>query len=70
MLLVVTVLHMLGPRIEDVGTATLLDHALLEAGVNTHLLRVLGRVKVLNRNVAAVIGAVAIVAPKSIQGFL
>lgn len=34
---VVTVLHVLGPRIEDVGTATLLDHALLEAGVNTHL---------------------------------
>lgn len=34
---VVTVLHVLRPRIEDVGTATLLDHVLLEAGVNTHL---------------------------------
>lgn len=34
---VITVLHMLGPRVEDVGAAALLDHALLEAGVDAHL---------------------------------
>ena len=37
MLPVVTELRVLGQRIEDVGTATLLDHAVLEAGVDTHL---------------------------------
>ena len=70
MLPVVTVFHVLGPRIEDIGTATFLDHALLEAGANTHLLRVFGRVKVRDRDIAAITGAVTIVAPKSVQGFL
>lgn len=37
LLSVVTELYALGLRVEDVGTATLLDHVLLEAGVNAHL---------------------------------
>lgn len=37
MLPVVTELHARRQRVEDVGTATLLDHVLLEAGVDTHL---------------------------------
>lgn len=35
-----------------------------------HLLRVLGMVKVLDKDIAAIIGTVSIVAPKSVQGFL
>lgn len=35
-----------------------------------HLLCVLGMVKVLDRDVTAIIGTVSIVAPKSVQGFL
>ena len=35
-----------------------------------HLLCVLGIVKVLHRDLAAILGAVAIVTPKSVQGFL
>lgn len=37
LLSVVTELYALGLRVEDVGTTTLLDHVLLEAGVNAHL---------------------------------
>ena len=37
MLPVVTELYAVGPRVEDVGTATLLDHALLEARMDAHL---------------------------------
>lgn len=37
MLLVVTELYAFGPWVEDVGTATLLDHALLEARMDAHL---------------------------------
>lgn len=37
LLSVVTELYTLGLRVEDIGTATLLDHVLLEAGVNAHL---------------------------------
>lgn len=135
MLPVITELYTVGPWVEDVGTATLLDHALLEARMNAHLeegsvkgdgvrpahprmagegrtnqppqcastplstipiahhahlvatadlcwtqlpwkqagphlLRVLGIVKVLHRDLAAILGAVAIVAPESVHGFL
>ena len=37
MLPVVTELRILGQWVEDVGTATLFDHVLLEAGADTHL---------------------------------
>lgn len=37
MLPVVTELRILGQWVEDIGTATLLDHVLLEAGADTHL---------------------------------
>lgn len=70
MLPVVTELYAVGPRVEDVGTATLLDHALLEARMDAHLLRVLGIVKVLHWDLAAILGAVAIVTPKSVHSFL
>ena len=35
-----------------------------------HLLRVLGIVKVLHRDLTAILGAIAIVAPESVHGFL
>lgn len=37
LLQVVTELYILGFRVEDVGTAALLDHVLLEAGVDADL---------------------------------
>lgn len=36
----------------------------------SHLLCILGTIKVLHRDVTAILGTVTIVAPKSVQGFL